>query len=115
MSTTRAGPCPGDLALRDQAIHPFQIVDHSPGATSLVYAFFPEIEALLVIARVDVVAPQLGDVERDYVDFRQRDREIADMTFLQVFFKVRKYQYGKYTREIIFAVLYDLRDLSTGG
>ena len=55
----------------DQAIHALQIVDYVPGATGLVNAFFPETEAFHIIAWVDVIATQLGDVECDHVDVGQ--------------------------------------------
>ena len=54
--------------MRDEAVHALQVVDDAPGAASLVDPVFPEVEALQVIARIDVVAAQLGDIERDHVD-----------------------------------------------
>lgn len=58
--------------------------------TGLVNPFLPEIEALHVVARVDVVAARPGDVARDDVDVGQRDREVTDLSLLQVFFEVGK-------------------------
>ena len=67
-----------------------EIVDHAPVAAARFDAVLPVFETVEVLARVDVVAVQLGDVERHHIVAVEHQRDVADVSLLEILGEVRE-------------------------
>src|SRR5215467_15035792 len=70
------------------AVEVIEVVDDPPVSAALLDAGAPLIEAVEVEARIEVVAAQLGDVERDDVEALQVERDVAHVALGELFLHV---------------------------
>ena len=66
----------------------YVIIDNEPGTAAALHLEAPVVEAVQVLAGVLDVGTQFGDIEGNDLEILQRDLEIPDMAFGQLFFHV---------------------------
>ena len=67
-----------------------EIVDDAPVAAGLLDSTLPFLEPLQVLARIDVVRAQFGNVQRDHLEPLELDIDITNVTLLQILLEVRE-------------------------
>src|SRR5207302_8800126 len=74
----------------EQAVEVIEVVDDAPAPAALLDPGAPVIEPREILARIEVVRVQLGDVERDHLEAVEVHRDVAHVALRQLLLHVRE-------------------------